>query len=69
MFLGHNDSDTPRTPEAEPNEQKQTTRTKSEQRSVKRSVPKEWKTLKMIPKVKEQGIGWNQEGTKSDPKG
>ena len=69
MFLGHNDSDTPRTPEAEPNEQKQTTRTKSEQRSVKRSVPKARKTLKMISKTKEKGAIWNQKGTKNEPTG
>ena len=36
MFLGHSDIDTPRTPETEPNKQKQTTRTKVDQRSVKK---------------------------------
>ena len=30
MFLGHNNIDTPGTPETEPNKQKQTSRTKSE---------------------------------------
>ena len=34
MFLRHNDIDTPRTPETEPNKQKQTSRTKANQRSV-----------------------------------
>ena len=58
MFLGHDDIDTPRTPETEPNEQKQTTRTKSEQRLVQRSLLKTWENIKNI--VKEKGAAWNQ---------
>ena len=34
MYLGLSDIDTPRTPESEPNKQKQTTKTKSDHRLV-----------------------------------
>ena len=58
MFLGHNDIDTPRNPETEPNKQEQTTRAKSEQRLVQRSVLKNMENNKNIEK--EKGAAWNQ---------
>ena len=66
MCLGHNDTDAP---DAEPNKQKQTTRTKSDKRSVLRAVLNARKNNENDTRAKGKRASRNQNGIKRVPKG